>query len=474
MSDHNAALDRAFHHAVSYLDGLAHRRVASNASYTGLVEKLDRPLPQAGAPAAQVIDELASDVAEGLVGSAGGRFFGWVIGGGLEAAVGAEILTAVWDQNAALYACSPAAAVVEEIAGRWILDLLELPSAASVAFTTGCQMAHVTALAAARRALLLRTGWDADADGLADAPRLRILTSGEAHASIARACGVLGLGRKSVQALASDQDGRLSEESLRAALAVAPTQPTVLVLQAADLNIGAFDDFATLIPTAKAAGAWVHVDGAFGLWARTSARYRHFLDGVERADSWATDGHKWLNVPYDSGLAVVLDREAHRGALSLRASYLTHDDTARDQIDWNPEWSRRARGFAVYAALRQLGREGLRDLVDRSCAHARALTAGIGEIAGAEVLWRPTLNQGLIRFSDPRPDAAEEDHDAFTDLIITRIVSNGEAFFGGTTWRGRRAMRISVCNWRTDEDDVRRSIAAVAAAVDRTRSDLGA
>jgi glutamate/tyrosine decarboxylase-like PLP-dependent enzyme len=281
---------------------------------------------------------------------------------------------------------------------------------------------------------------------------------------------MLGLGQKNVIGLAADAEGRLREDALVEALESAPDAPTIVVLQAGDLNMGAFDDFATLIPIAKKYGAWVHVDGAFGLWCGASPRFRHLVDGVEGADSWATDGHKWLNVPYDCGYAFVADCEAHSGSLSHRASYLTHAEDARDEIDWNPEWSRRGRGFATYAAIRQLGRLGVAELIDRSCDCARALVNGIGSLEGAEVVWEPQINQGMVRFLDPRRGASEADHDAFTDHMMAAILASGEAFFTGTTWRGRRAMRVSVCNWQTTAAEVDRVVAGVARTLLAARS----
>jgi aromatic-L-amino-acid decarboxylase len=280
---------------------------------------------------------------------------------------------------------------------------------------------------------------------------------------------MLGLGEKHIVGLPIDSNGRLREDALVDALKSSPSQPTILVLQAGDLNIGAFDDFAKLIPLAKKHGAWVHVDGAFGLWCAATPRLRHLLNGADAADSWTTDGHKWLNVPFDCGYAFVADREAHRASLSHRASYLTHAQEARDQMDWNPEWSRRARGFATYAALRQLGRQGVANLIERTCDHAHALVTRIGSLEGAEVVWEPQINQGLVRFLDPRKDprknprknASAPDHDAFTDRIIAEILASGEAFFTGTTWHGRRAMRVSVCNWQTSTSDVDRVVACV-------------
>ncbi|MEO6325042.1 MAG: pyridoxal-dependent decarboxylase [Thermoanaerobaculia bacterium] len=461
-----APLAAAFHRALTYLDALDISSVAATADLATLRQRLARSLEAEGLPPEQVISDLVADVDGGLLGSAGGRFFGWVVGGSLPAALAADWLTAVWDQNAALYACAPAAAVVEEVTGGWLKDVLTLPRSASFALVSGCQMAHVTALAAARHALLSERGWDVEERGLYGAPAIRILSNDQRHGSIERAIRLLGFGRSHVEDLASDAQGRLGEAALAHALAASPGVPTILLLQAGDLNIGAYDDFEALIPLAKRHSVWVHVDGAFGLWAGASARHRHHVAGIDQADSWATDGHKWLNVPYDCGYVFVANAEAHRASMSHRAPYLTHDAKARDQMDWNPEWSRRARGFATYAALRQLGRDGLEQLVDRSCEHARVLVTRLGALPGAELLWEPTLNQGLVRFVDPATGASEEDHDRRTDAVIAGVLTTGEAFFGGTTWRGRRAMRVSVCGWQTTVEDVDRSVRAVASVLE--------
>ena len=456
------ALSRAHAHAVRYLETLDTRPVAATIGLQDLRDRLGVPLARAGTPAGDVIDELVTATAGGHLGSAGGRFFAWVIGGALPSALAADWLASTWDENAALYACGPASAVVEEIAGEWLKDVLDLPREASFAFTSGCQLAHMTCLAAARHAVLKRVGWDVEADGLNGSPPIRVLANDQRHGSIERALRYLGLGTRALHALPTGVDGRLAPRTLHEALAAAGG-PTILVLNAADLNLGTFDPFAELIPIARAAGAWVHVDGAFGLWARASARQRHLVEGVELADSWATDAHKWLNTPQDSGLAFVRDRDAHRAAMTLSASYLTPGDGARDQIDWTPEWSRRARGFPVYAALRELGRDGVADLIDRCCAHARALAMGIATLPGAELVASPTLNQALVRFpADGGGDAA---HDLRTDAVIAAINATGEAFFSGTTWQGRRAMRISVCNWRTTAADVDRTVRAVASVL---------
>ncbi|NOK19266.1 pyridoxal phosphate-dependent decarboxylase family protein [Corallococcus carmarthensis] len=457
--DSVAALNRAFVHARAHIEGLGSAPVGATVGADELRARLGGALPEHGSPPVEVVDALVAATAGGHLGSAGGRFFAWVIGGSLSSALAADWLTSTWDQNAALHACGPAAAVVEEVAGRWLIDLLGLPDEASFAFTTGCQLAHFTCLAAAREAVLRTAGWDVNRDGLFDAPRIRVIVSELRHASVDRALRFLGFGQKSLTVLPTAADGAVDRAAFHSALGGGPG-PTIVVLDAADLSVGAFDAFEELIPSAKRSGAWVHVDGAFGLIARASRSMRHLLTGVELADSWATDAHKWLNVPFDSGFAAIRDRAAHRASMTVNASYITPGESVRDQIDWNPEWSRRARGFAVYAALRELGRTGIEDLVDRSCLHARDLVSGIGGLPGAQVLWPPTLNQGLIRFLDPRPGASEEDHDRWTDGVIREINETGEAFFSGTAWRGRRAMRVSVINWRTTAGDVARAVEA--------------
>ncbi|MDR0225412.1 MAG: aspartate aminotransferase family protein [Burkholderiaceae bacterium] len=461
-------LENTLKYALQHLDALKTSPVAASASLQSLRERLCKPLNTAGIPAEQVIDDLVADTAGGIMGSAGGRFFGWVIGGALPAALAADWLTSAWDQNAASYSCGPAEAVVEEACGTWLKDLLGLPAHASFALTSGCQMAHVTALAAARNALLQRCGWHVERKGLFGAPPIRILSSDQFHGSVTRATRLLGMGTEAVIGLPASPTGQLEAEALEQALQQAPDALTIVLLQAGDLNIGAYDRFSELIPLAHRHGAWVHVDGAFGLWAHASPRHQHVLKGVELADSWATDGHKWLNVPYDSGFAFVANVDAHRSAMSYEASYITHNDGVREQKDWNPEWSRRGRGIAVYAALRQLGRQGVADLVDACCESAHELVMGISALPGAQLIWEPAVNQGLVRFHDPRPGSTENDHDRYTDAIAAAVAASGEAFFSNTTWRGMRCMRVSVCNWQTDAQDVGRAVAAVAQALERT------
>jgi glutamate/tyrosine decarboxylase-like PLP-dependent enzyme len=464
---YSPVLDRTLRLALEYLDGLPERPVGATATLAELRQRLDRPLPLEGREPEKVVEQLARDVAGGLAGSAGGRFFAWVIGGSVPAALAADWLTSAWDQNAGMYAVAPAAAVVEEVCGRWLLELLGLPATASFALVTGCQMAHVTCLAAARNAVLAKVGWDVEERGLLGAPPIRVVSGDQRHGTIERALRLLGLGRASIVDVPVDETG-LTRAKLEPVLASARGVPTIVLLQAGDLNTGAFDPFPEVIPTAHDHGAWVHVDGAFGMWAATSPAHQHFTVGVERADSWATDGHKWLNVPYDCGYAIVADREAHRRSFSHRVAYLDHSDVARDQVDWNPEYSRRARGFATYAAISSLGREGIGRLVADSCRHAAAIVAGAAALPGVQVLCRPRINQGLLRFLDPRPGATDVDHDRRTEEIAARIVSSGEALFACTTWRGLRCMRVSVSGWATTDEDVARTVRAIDAALRAT------
>jgi aromatic-L-amino-acid decarboxylase len=458
------ALQRVLDHATRYLDDLEQRPVHATAELNELRTRLGGALPERGTDPVQVIDDLVANTAGGHLGSAGGCFFAWVIGGALESALAADWLTSTWNQNAALFATSPSAAVAEEVAGSWLKELLGLPVDASFALTTGCQLAHFTCLAAARYAVLRDLDWNVNERGLFDAPTIRMIVSEQRHASVDRAVRFLGLGNENVVAIPTNSTGQIDVESFKAALEE-EHGPKIVVLNAADLNIGAFEDFSELIPCATRQGAWVHIDGAFGLMARASRSKRPLTAGIELAHSWATDGHKWLNVPFDCGFAFVRDRDAHRVSMTVSASYITHEGAARDPIDWNPEWSRRSRGFTVYAAIKELGRAGLEELIDRSCSRAKAIVSGIGKLPGAEVLWTPTLNQGLVRFPDMRPDAGPPDHDARTDKVIAAVNATGEAFFSGTTWRGQRAMRVSVVNWRTSESDVQRAIHAVASVL---------
>ena len=461
-------LRTAFEQALLHLESLEQSRVAPDVDLHTLRRRLAKPLADQGIAPGQVVAELVRDVEGGIMGSAGGRFFGWVIGGTLPSALAADWLTSAWDQNAGHSACGIAAAVVEEVAGSWLKELLNLPQEASFALVTGCQMAHVTCLAAARHAVLAKHGWDVEKQGLFGAPQVRIISSDLRHETFERAIRLLGFGLERVTYLPSDRQGHLPVDELERALGQNTAAPTIVLLQAGDVNTGAFDSFESLVPVAKRHGAWVHIDGAMGLWAAATPRYRHLLKGADAADSWATDGHKFLNVPYDCGYAFVRDTQAHRAAMSHTASYLPPDDnSARNQLDWTPEWSRRARAFPTYAALRHLGRSGVAELIERCCRHAHSLVMQIGGLPGAEVVAEPIINQGLVRFLDPAPKASQTDHDRRTDEVIAAIVAGGEAFFGGTTWRGRRAMRVSVSSWQTSEADVRRVVRAAQTALQK-------
>jgi glutamate/tyrosine decarboxylase-like PLP-dependent enzyme len=469
-------LTEAHRLAHAYLAGLPDRAVGSNTPVADLRKALGGPLPETPSDPREVIAALAAAAEPGLVATPSGRFFGFVMGGATPAALAADWLTSAWDQNAFLSMVAPAAAAVEELTGEWLLELLGLPAHASVAFVTGAQIANVTCLAAARHEVLRQAGWDVEADGLVGAPPLRVLAGADRHGTIDRALRFLGLGTRCVVPIATDGQGRMRPDALRAALRapagagfaeakpanLAPPEqpgPVIVCAQAGEVNTGAVDPVGAICDAAHEAGAWVHVDGAFGLWAAVSPRLRPQLAGVERADSWATDAHKWLNVPYDSGLAFTAHPEAHRAAMSVRASYLPHGDE-RDPMDYTPEASRRARAFPVYAAIRALGRAGIADLVERCCALAARFAERFAAEPDVEVLNEVVLNQVVVRFGDD---------DELTREVVRRVQAEGTCWATGTTWRGRAAMRVSVSNWSTDEDDVDRSIEAILTMLGRAR-----
>jgi glutamate/tyrosine decarboxylase-like PLP-dependent enzyme len=443
VNDVRPLLRRTAELAADYIESLDDRPVFPHVSADELRASLGGPLPETPTDPQDVVEALAKAADPGLVAMGSGRYFGFVIGGALPAAVAADWLTSAWDQNAGLYAGGPSASVVEQVVRDWVCDVLGLPAHSSIGFVTSTQMGSVTALAAARFRVLERAGWDVGRNGLSGGPRIRVLVGQKRHITIDRALRLLGLGAP--EPVAADSQGRMESGALRSALA-AYDGPTIVCAQAGEVNTGAFDPFEEIAAAAKNRGAWLHVDGAFGLWAGASLELRHLVRGVEHADSWVTDAHKWLNVPYDSALVLSSDPDAHRAAMTTSASYLIQDDTGAvyDQMNWVPEFSRRARGFAVYAALRTLGRQGVADLVERTCACARRFAAGIVDIPGAEVLNDVVLNQVLFRFeSDER-----------TDEVLRRVQESGDVWMSGTMWDGQRAIRVSVSNWQTGDEEI--------------------
>ena len=455
MDPRYEVLDDAARLAHEYVDSLPSRPVGAQAGLDELRERLARPLTDGGEDARTVIADLAGDADPGLIASAGPRYFGFVIGGSLPVAVAADWLTSAWNQNSGGYVVAPALSVVEEVAAGWVRELLGLPPGCGLGFVTGCQMAHFTCLAAARHAVLRDAGWNVEAEGLQGAPEVRVIAGAHAHVTVQVACRMLGLGAARVRSIRTDDQGRMLADALRAELADYDG-PTIVCAQAGEINSGAFDPFGEIVDACRERGAWCHIDGAFGLWAAASPTRRRLLEGYERADSWATDGHKWLNVPYDCGIAAVRDAAAHRAALTSTSPYIPpHEDGMPWGFDWNPEFSRRARGVPVYAALRSLGRNGVAQLVDGCCNHAERMAARLAAAPGVEVLNDVVLNQVVVRFGDD---------DALTNAVIDRVQSDGTCWLSGSTFQGRAVMRISVVGWQTTEDDVDRSADAILAA----------
>jgi glutamate/tyrosine decarboxylase-like PLP-dependent enzyme len=448
-------LDDAARLARRYLDGLGGRPVGADAGLEDLRAVLTRPLPDGGEDPSAIVESLARDVDPGLVASGGPRYFGFVIGGALPGAVAADWLVSAWDQNGGGFPASPALSVVEEVAATWVRQILGVPASSGLGFVTGCQMANVTCLAAARHVVLRDAGWDVEARGLHGAPRVRVLAGEYAHVTIGVACRLLGLGGL-VDVVPADDQGRMRADALRRALAGGADTPTIVCAQAGEINTGAFDPFADIAPLCREHRAWLHIDGAFGLWAAASPRRRTLLAGAEQADSWATDAHKWLNVPHDCGIAVVADAQAHRAAMTSTSAYVpAHADGVPYGLDWTPEFSRRARGVPVYAALRELGRRGLADLVDRCCDLARLIAGRLAAEPGIDVVNDVVLNQVLVRFGDD---------DARTDTVIQQVQRDGVCWLAGSTFRGRRVMRISVVGWQTTAADAHRSADAIITA----------
>jgi glutamate/tyrosine decarboxylase-like PLP-dependent enzyme len=455
-------LDRTAEIAREFLERLPERHAGAEAGRAELLEGLDLPLPQAGTDSKTVIDDLAQAVGPGLIASAGPRYFGFVIGGSTPPAIAADWLTSAWDQNAGIYAASPAASVVEEVTARWVVELLRLPTGASVGFVTGGQMGNFTGLAVGRHATLAAKGWDVEAQGLRDAPPLRLFVGEEAHVTVIAAARLLGLGADSIVQVGADGQGRMKPTELARQLTQA-TGPSIVCAQVGNVNSGAIDPVGEIAEVAHSAGAWCHVDGAFGLWAAVGDHHGDQLAGVENADSWVTDAHKWLNVPYDCSLAIVRDPEVHRAVMGVSAPYLpAREPGERSPEEWVPELSRRARATPVYAAIRSLGREGIAVLVENGCERAAQIAGLLAAEPGIEVLNDVDLNQVLVRFSDD---------DGVTERVIEAVQQEGTCWVAGTTWQGRAAMRISITNWATSPTDITRSAAAICAAAHAERSD---
>jgi glutamate/tyrosine decarboxylase-like PLP-dependent enzyme len=413
-------------------------------------------MTQEGDDAGHVLDVLASAAERGAVGSAGPRYFGFVIGGSLPVALAADWITSTWDQNSGLFVTSPVVSVIEDMAREWLLDLFDLPRKASVGFVTGCQMANFTSLAAARDAVLRRQGYDVEEQGMNGAPPINVVISAEAHITIYSSLRMLGFGTRKLRIVETDGQGRMRSDALRKALADLKG-PTIVCAQAGNVNTGSVDPLRELGEITRERNAWLHIDGAFGLWARASRDRRALLDGAELADSWATDAHKWLNVPYDNGIVIVRDSAAHRASMTVTAEYLEQTAGAeRDPFDWAPEFSRRGRGITVYAALRHLGRLGVESLVDRLCARARQMADLLRRDRHVQVLNDVVLNQVLVRFGD---------NDEATRRVVTCAQQDGTCWMAGTTWHGLAAMRISVSNWATSDEDIVRSAEAILRCV---------
>jgi glutamate/tyrosine decarboxylase-like PLP-dependent enzyme len=456
MDDVRRLLEQTAAIAADYVDSLGDRPVFPDVTPDELRAALGGPLPEEPIDARQVVTELAAAAEPGVVALGSGRYFGFVIGGALPAALAADWLTSAWDQNAGLYVGGPSASIVEQVTREWIVELLGLPGDASIGFVTGTQMAHVTGLAAARFHVLDEVGWDVGRDGLQGAPKIRVLAGAKRHVTIDRALRLLGLGAPT--AVEADEQGRMRIDALAEAIG-AGEGPTIVCTQAGEVNTGAFDPLAEIADACEDAGAWLHVDGAFGIWAAVSPGLRHLVSGLERADSWTTDAHKWLNVPYDSGIVLCAHPESHRRAMTIQAEYLIQDEgerRVRDQVDWVPEFSRRARGFAVYAAMRSLGRAGLVELVERCCTQARRFADQIAELPSVQVINDVVLNQVLFRLED----------DDRTGAALAAVQASGDVWLSGTTWDGRKAIRVSVSNWQTGDEETDLAVEAFRRAVE--------
>lgn len=458
--DPGTLLAQAMAHALAYRRTLASDPRPPSADYQAMLDHFSQAMPEHGTAAGEVIDALATQALPGLMPMAGPRFFGWVIGASHPAGVAADWLVSAWGQNTGYHTPTPATAAIEAVAERWLLDVLDLPAGSSVGFSTGATVANAIGLAAARTGVLLQAGWDPDADGLFGAPPVQVFVGADAHSSVFSSLQLIGFGYRRVTRVDTDDQGRMLPTALAQALA-GPPGPKIVVAQAGQINTGAFDPFADIVALAKAAGAWVHVDGAFGLWARAVPGLRHLTAGIDGADSWVTDGHKWLQVPYDCGFAIVRDRQVHQRAMTQWSSYLPSVvDGDRVPSAYVPELSRRARGVPVYAMLKTLGRQGVADLVARHCALARQLADLLAGHPGVRVLNKVCLNQVIVAFGDGGPTARR----AATEAVIARVQRDGTCFAAGAQWRGQWVMRLSVSSGETTARDIEVSAAAILAA----------
>jgi glutamate/tyrosine decarboxylase-like PLP-dependent enzyme len=461
--------ERAAAHASEYLAAIRERMVRATLSGDELRALLGGPLPARGADPVRVIDTLAEAGRNGTVASQGPRYFGFVTGGSIPAAIAADWLVSAWDQNAQVFVMSPLASVVEQIVAEWLKELFGLPPSWSVGFVTGAQMASFTALLTARHLLLGREGWDVERRGLFGAPPIEVITSDESHRTIFSALRMCGLGAERVRRVETDAQGRMRPDRLATMLRNG-NGPSIVCAQIGNVNTGAADPVAEIASLTRGRGAWLHVDGAFGLWAATSDARRSLVGGIEQADSIATDGHKWLNVPYDSGIVLTAHSDAHQQSLLVPAHYIQRTPGERDPRAFTPDESRRARALPMYAALRALGREGVREIVDRCCDLATRMAQLLARHPCVRILNQVVLNQVLVEFRPPKSDDAAAAE--LTERVIARVQEEGTCWVGGTKWQGRVAMRVSVSNWSTTAEDIDRSAEAMLAALDRSSSGM--
>jgi glutamate/tyrosine decarboxylase-like PLP-dependent enzyme len=437
-------LEQVASYSVEYLSSLKERRVGPSEEDLKLLSKLDLPLQDESIDAGEVIELLNEVGSRTTVASNGGRYFGFVIGGSLPVSLAANWLAGAWDQNAGLFVATPISAYIEDICTKWLIELLPVAKESAAGFVTGVTTANFTAIAAARHAILQSQGWNVETQGLFGAPEIKVIVGEEVHGSMTKALSLAGLGNERVIKVPVDNQGRMKADSLPEM-----DEKTILCLQAGNVNTGSFDPVKEIVPVAKEKGAWVHIDGAFGLWASVSSKYKYLAEGCELADSWATDGHKWLNVPYDSGIVLVKNPDDLRGAMSMQGAYL--DQTgARIPYQYTPELSRKARGIEIWAALRSLGRKGVAELIERTCRHAKRFAEGLRS-AGYQILNDVVINQVLVSFGDAET----------TNKIISEIQRDGTCWCGGTVWQGKTAMRISVSSWATTDEDVEKSLEAI-------------